>query len=81
MAAAGNGKTRTRRSHGTDDTVIRVTGLRTSFGLQVVHDELDFSVHRGEIMGVVGGSGTGKSVLLRTIIGLGKPAAGRIEVG
>jgi len=63
-----------------DDSVIRVTGLRTQFGRQVIHDGLDFDVRRGEIMGIVGGSGTGKSVLLRTIVGLITPAAGRIEV-
>ena len=62
------------------ETVIEVTGLRTQFGTQVIHDNLDFEVRRGEIMGIVGGSGTGKSVLLRTIIGLITPAAGRIEV-
>jgi phospholipid/cholesterol/gamma-HCH transport system ATP-binding protein len=59
---------------------IEVRGLRTQFGSQVIHDGLDFQVEPGEIMGVVGGSGTGKSVLLRTIIGLIKPAAGRIAV-
>ena len=63
-----------------DDSVIRVAGLRTQFGRQVIHDGLNFDVRRGEIMGIVGGSGTGKSVLLRTIIGLITPAAGRIEV-
>ena len=60
--------------------IIAVSGLRTQFGSQVIHDNLDFSVRRGEVMGVVGGSGTGKSVLMRTIIGLIKPAAGRTEV-
>jgi len=60
--------------------IIAVTGLRTQFGSQVIHDNLDFSVEHGEVMGVVGGSGTGKSVLMRTIIGLITPAAGRIEV-
>ena len=55
-------------------------GLRTQFGSQVIHDGLDFVVEPGEIMGVVGGSGTGKSVLLRSIIGLNRPAAGRITV-
>lgn len=63
-----------------DDIVIRVEGLRTQFGAQVVHDGLDLAVRRGEVLGVVGGSGTGKSVLLRTIIALNKPAAGTIEV-
>jgi len=60
--------------------VISVRGLRTQFGAQVVHDGLDLDVYRGEVIGVVGGSGTGKSVLLRAIIGLIKPAAGRIEL-
>ena len=64
----------------TDDIVIRVRGLRTQFGPQVVHDGLDLDVRRGEVLGVVGGSGTGKSVLLRTIIGLTRPAGGTIEV-
>ncbi|MEM9126487.1 MAG: ATP-binding cassette domain-containing protein, partial [Pseudomonadota bacterium] len=60
--------------------VIRVRGLRNQFGPQVVHDHLDLDVWKGEVLGVVGGSGTGKSVLLRTIVGLNKPAAGSIEV-
>ena len=62
------------------DTVIRVHGLRNSFGEQVVHDGLDLEVRRGEILGVVGGSGTGKSVLMRSIIGLQVPDEGEIEV-
>ena len=60
--------------------IIEVTGLRTQFGTAVIHDDLDFSVEDGEIMAIVGGSGTGKSVLLRTIVGLNRPAAGRIRV-
>jgi phospholipid/cholesterol/gamma-HCH transport system ATP-binding protein len=62
------------------ETVIRVAGLKNSFGEQVVHDGLDFEVRRGEIFGVVGGSGTGKSVLMRSIIGLQVPDAGEIDV-
>lgn len=62
------------------EPVIRVRGVRNQFGLQVVHDNLDLDVHRGEILGVVGGSGTGKSVLLRTIIGLNRARAGKIEI-
>jgi phospholipid/cholesterol/gamma-HCH transport system ATP-binding protein len=62
------------------DSVIRVTGLRTQFGTQVIHDGLEFSVRRGEVLGVVGGSGTGKSVLMRTILGLITPRKGEIEV-
>ena len=62
------------------DIVIAARGLRTQFGPQVVHDNLDLDVYRGEVLGVVGGSGTGKSVLLKHIIGLTRPAAGTIEV-
>lgn len=62
------------------DAVIRVRGLRNQFGSQVVHDNLDLDVWRGEVLGIVGGSGTGKSVLLRTIVGLNRPRAGSIEV-
>lgn len=65
---------------GTDDVIIKVRGLRNQFGQAIVHDRLDLDVRRGEILGIVGGSGTGKSVLLRTIVGLNKPAAGKIEV-
>jgi len=63
-----------------DEPVIRVRGLRNSFGEQLVHEDLDLDVRRGEILGVVGGSGTGKSVLMRSIIGLQTPDAGEIEV-
>ena len=59
---------------------IRVRGLRNQFGRQLVHEDLDLDVRRGEIIGVVGGSGTGKSVLMRAILGLRPPQAGRIEV-
>ena len=60
--------------------VIRVRGLKTRFGQQVVHDGVDLDVNKGEVIGLVGGSGTGKSVLLREIVGLMVPSAGRIEV-
>ena len=59
---------------------IHVMGLRTEFGGQAIHDNLELVVRRGEVLGVVGGSGTGKSVLLRAIIGLVRPTAGTIEV-
>jgi phospholipid/cholesterol/gamma-HCH transport system ATP-binding protein len=62
------------------DPIIRVRGLRNAFGEQAVHDGLDLDVRRGEILGVVGGSGTGKSVLMRSIIGLQQPEAGEITV-
>ena len=63
-----------------DHAIIEIEGLRTQFGAQVILENLDFAVRRGEVMGVVGGSGAGKSVLMRTIIGLITPAAGRIRV-
>ena len=63
-----------------DNIVIRVHGVVTRFGAQTVHDGIDLEVQRGEVLGIVGGSGTGKSVLLRTIIGLQRPASGRVEV-
>ena len=62
------------------DFPIVVEGLKNSFGSQVIHQDLDLKVRRGEILGVVGGSGTGKSVLMRSIIGLQTPDEGTIEV-
>ena len=62
------------------DAIIRIRKLRNCFGPQCVHVDLDLDVCRGEILGVVGGSGTGKSVLLRSIVGLRHPTDGRIEV-
>ena len=59
---------------------IAIEGLRNSFGEQVIHEDLSMTVNRGEILGVVGGSGSGKSVLMRSIIGLQIPDAGTIEV-
>jgi phospholipid/cholesterol/gamma-HCH transport system ATP-binding protein len=62
------------------DPIISVRGLKNAFGTQVVHEGLDLDVRRGEILGVVGGSGTGKSVLMRSIIGLQQPVEGEIHV-
>lgn len=62
------------------ETIIEVRGLRNQFGAQVVHENLNLDVYRGEILGVVGGSGSGKSVLLRSIIGLNRPAAGSVKL-
>lgn len=62
------------------EAIIRVRGLVNRFGAETVHDGLDLDVVRGEVLGVVGGSGSGKSVLLRTIVGLNRPAAGQVEV-
>jgi phospholipid/cholesterol/gamma-HCH transport system ATP-binding protein len=63
-----------------EDSIITIRGLRNSFGEQVIHDDLNLDVRRGEILGVVGGSGTGKSVLMRSIIGLQVPDAGDVQV-
>lgn len=63
-----------------EDIIIRVRGLHNSFGEQLIHKDLDLDVRRGEILGVVGGSGTGKSVLMRSIIGLQEPDKGEITV-
>ena len=62
------------------DYPIVVEGLVNRFGEQTIHDGLDLKVRRGEILGVVGGSGTGKSVLMRSIIGLQPPTEGSIKV-
>ena len=60
--------------------IISVRGLANRFGEQAIHEGLDLDVRRGEILGVVGGSGTGKSVLMRSIIGLQRPADGEVMV-
>ena len=65
---------------GTEQTIISVRGLINRFGSQTVHENLDLDIRRGEIMAVVGGSGSGKSVLLRSIVGLHKPNVGDILV-
>ena len=62
------------------EAIIQVSGLNNQFGDLVIHEDLSLTVRRGEILGVVGGSGTGKSVLLRTIIGLNKPRSGELTV-
>jgi phospholipid/cholesterol/gamma-HCH transport system ATP-binding protein len=62
------------------EAVLQVKGLVNRFGTQVVHDGLDMTVNRDEVFGIVGGSGTGKSVLLRTILGLQRPQAGVVLI-
>ena len=64
----------------TDGPAIAVHGLVNAFGDNVVHDHLDLTVKRGEVLGVVGGSGSGKSVLLNSIIGLRRPQAGTVSI-
>ncbi|MDR3495101.1 MAG: ABC transporter ATP-binding protein [Ancalomicrobiaceae bacterium] len=62
------------------EPIITVRGLTVGFGAQTVLDGLDLDVYRGEILGVVGGSGTGKSVLMRSILGLNRKRSGRVTV-
>lgn len=62
------------------DAVIDVKNLVNQFGTHRVHDGLDFELYSGEVVGIVGGSGSGKSVLLRSIIGLNKPYSGSVKV-
>ncbi len=70
----------TARDKSMPQPVVRVRGLQNRFGDHDVHKNLDLDVLPGEILGVVGGSGTGKSVLMRSILGLQTPTAGTIEV-
>ena len=60
--------------------IIKATDLTTKFGDRVIHDGLNFHVNEAEIYGLLGGSGTGKSTLMKTMIYLKKPSAGKIEM-
>jgi phospholipid/cholesterol/gamma-HCH transport system ATP-binding protein len=62
------------------DPIIEVKGLVNRFGRQIVHDGLDMTIYAGEVFGIVGGSGSGKSVLLRTILGLHRPQGGLVRL-
>ncbi len=64
----------------TGEVIISVEGITVGFGEQTILKGLDIDVYRGEILGVVGGSGTGKSVLMRTILGLNKKREGTVTV-
>ena len=69
-----------------DDTLdmdappIEVRGLLSEFGDQVIHEDLNLTIPRGQVVGVVGGSGSGKTVLLKTIIGLRAPDGGSVKI-
>jgi len=62
------------------DIAVRVEHLHTAFGARVIHDDVSFDVRRGEVFGILGGSGSGKSVLLRHIMGLYRPQRGRVLI-
>jgi len=62
------------------DVVVQIEGLWTRFGRTVVHQDLNLDIFAGEIMSIVGGSGTGKTVLLRQMLGLESPAKGTVRV-
>jgi len=64
----------------TRETIIEVRGLLSQFGDRTIHEDLDLDVQRGEVLGVVGGSGTGKTVLLNSIIGLKQPEGGSVKL-
>jgi len=61
-------------------TILSARGIVNRFGKQLVHDKLDLDVKRGEILGIAGGSGSGKSVLLKTLIGLHRPDSGDVQL-
>lgn len=63
-----------------EPVIVDVQGVVNRFGAQVVHDGLDMQVRHGEVFGIVGGSGSGKSVLLRTILGLRRPQSGSVRL-
>jgi phospholipid/cholesterol/gamma-HCH transport system ATP-binding protein len=60
--------------------IVEVKGLSTTFGRQIVHRNLEMTIQEGDVFGIVGASGSGKSVLLRTILGLQKPGAGTVKL-
>lgn len=74
------GYSRVEEARRAGDAIIRVRGLEAGFGDKIIIENLDLDVWRGEILGVVGASGTGKSVLTRCIIGLLPKRAGMVEV-
>jgi ABC-type transporter Mla maintaining outer membrane lipid asymmetry ATPase subunit MlaF len=70
----------TARSRQHAEPILSARGIVNRFGKQVVHDKLNLDILRGEIIGIAGGSGSGKSVLLKTLVGLHRPNAGKVLV-
>ncbi len=68
----------TPRSRAHAEPILSARGIVNRFGKQVVHDGLSLDIMRGEIIGIAGGSGSGKSVLLKTLVGLRQPDAGEV---
>ena len=66
--------------HERSATIVSARGIVTRFGAQHVHDHLDLDVFAGEVVGIAGSSGAGKSVLLKTLVGLHRPDAGRVQI-
>ena len=68
----------TARATAHADPILSARGIVNRFGKQLVHDKLDLEIERGEIIGIAGGSGSGKSVLLKTLVGLHRPDSGEV---
>ena len=68
----------TARATAHADPILSARGIVNRFGKQVVHDKLDLEIERGEVIGIAGGSGSGKSVLLKTLVGLHRPDSGEV---
>lgn len=70
----------TARKRPAAQTILSASGIVNQFGKQVVHDKIDLDVRAGEILGIAGGSGSGKSVLLKTLTGLRRPTSGKVSL-